>query len=128
MPYAKPKKEESWQLEWARAAGLIGEETGQDTWQSEWGRAANGNQVLEQTSSSGAFVAIAGGIGMDGLLALKETLEQSSRESEPRLRKMLAFDQLLGVYEGSPLAKRELEQFKNLVWLVDKSGFLDRKD
>lgn len=128
MPYTKPKKEESWQLEWARAAGLIGEETGQDSWQSEWGQAANGNQVLEQTSSSGASVAIAGEIGGDGLMALKEKLEKSSRESEPRLRKMLAFDELLGVYERSPLAKRELEQFENLVWLVDESGLMDRMD
>jgi hypothetical protein len=128
MPYAKPMKEESWQLEWARAAGLMGEETGQDTWQSEWGQAANGQPVLQQSSSSGASVAIAGGIGVDGLMALKETLEQSSRESEPGLRKMLAFDELLGVYEGSPLAKRELEQFEDLVWLVDKSGLMGRMD
>jgi hypothetical protein len=128
MPYAKPKKEESWQLEWAKAAGLIGEETGQDSWQSEWGQAANGQPVLQQTSSSGASVAIAGGIGIDGLLALKENLEQSRRESEPRLRMMLAIDELLGVYEGSPLANRELEQFEDLVWLVGTSGLMGRMD
>jgi hypothetical protein len=128
MPFAKPKKEESWQLEWAKAAGLIGEETGQDTWQSEWGQAANGNQVLQQTSSSGASVAIAGGIGMDGLLALKEKLEQSSGEREPGLRMMLAIDELLGVYDDSPVARRQLEHFDDLVWLVDESGFLYRMD
>jgi hypothetical protein len=104
MPYAKPKKEESWQVEWAKAA--------------------NGKLVLEQTSSSGASVAIAGGIGVDGLLALKEKLEQSSRESEPQLRMMLAIDELLGVYDDSPVARRQFEHFDDLVWLVDESGFL----
>lgn len=128
MPYAKPKKEESWQVEWARAAGLIGEESGQDSWQSEWGQSANGQPVLQQSSSSGASVAIAGGIGLDGLLALKEKLEQSSRESEPRLRMMLAIDELLGEYDGSPVARRELEHFDDLVWLIDESGFLDRME
>jgi hypothetical protein len=126
MPYAKPKNEESWQLEWAKAAGLIGEETARDTWQSEWGQAANGQPVLQQTSSSGASVAITGGIGIDGLLALKERLEQSSGESEPGLRMMLAIDELLGVYDDSPVAKRQLEHFDDLVWLVDESGLLDR--
>jgi hypothetical protein len=128
MPFAKPKKEESWQLEWARAAGLIGEATEQDAWQSEWGQAANGQPVLEQTSSSGASVAIAGGIGVDGLLALKERLEQSSGESEPGLRMMLAIDELLGVYDDSPVARRQLEHFDDLVWLVDESGLMGRMD
>ncbi len=40
----------------------------------------------------------------------------------------LEFLSVLGVYEGSPLAKRELEQSENLVWLVDKSGLMDRMD
>jgi hypothetical protein len=126
MPFAKPRTEERWQVEWARAAGLIGEEAEQASWQSDWSEAPNGQSMLQQTSSSGASVAISGGIGVDGLLALKERLQLASRESEPRLRMMLAIDDLLGVYDDSPVARRQQEHFDDLVWLIDESGFYER--
>jgi DNA-binding NarL/FixJ family response regulator len=89
MPFAKPKEEE--------------------TWRSEWIKAANGKAVLLQTSSLGASVAIDGEISVDELREFKESLAQDNLEFEQRWRMIEAMDEVLGKFEGSELARRELE-------------------
>jgi hypothetical protein len=77
------------------------------------------------STASGASVAIADDITKHELQEFKLELAQDQEEFERRWRMVCAMDEVMGRFEGSALARRQLEVLDAFVWMVTHSPAID---